>query len=49
MVALFDRVEGEIGPVEVAVFNIGANVRFSITRPARAYARSGSWPASAAS
>ncbi|MEY2882811.1 MAG: hypothetical protein RL490_535, partial [Pseudomonadota bacterium] len=25
MVALFDRVEAEIGPVEVAVFNIGAN------------------------
>lgn len=26
MVALFDRVEADIGPVEVAVFNIGANV-----------------------
>lgn len=26
MVALFDRVEAEIGAVEVAVFNIGANV-----------------------
>ena len=26
MVALFDRVEAEIAPVEVAVFNIGANV-----------------------
>jgi NAD(P)-dependent dehydrogenase (short-subunit alcohol dehydrogenase family) len=26
MVALFDRVEAEIGPVGVAVFNIGANV-----------------------
>jgi NAD(P)-dependent dehydrogenase (short-subunit alcohol dehydrogenase family) len=25
MVALFDRVEAEVGPVEVAVFNIGAN------------------------
>lgn len=25
MVALFDRVEADIGPVEVAVFNIGAN------------------------
>ncbi len=25
MIALFDRVEAEIGPVEVAVFNIGAN------------------------
>lgn len=26
MVALFDRVEAEIGPITVAVFNIGANV-----------------------
>src|SRR3546814_7884835 len=26
MIALFDRVEAEVGPVEVAVFNIGANV-----------------------
>jgi NAD(P)-dependent dehydrogenase (short-subunit alcohol dehydrogenase family) len=25
MVALFDRVEAEVGPIEVAVFNIGAN------------------------
>lgn len=31
MIALFDRVEAEIGPVEVAVFNIGANVRFKVT------------------
>ncbi len=30
MVALFERVEAEIGPVEVCVFNIGANVRFPI-------------------
>ena len=30
MVALFDRVEAEIGPVEVAVFNIGANSPMSI-------------------
>ena len=30
MVALFDRVERDIGPVEVAVFNIGANVPSSI-------------------
>ncbi|WP_095012757.1 SDR family NAD(P)-dependent oxidoreductase [Tsuneonella mangrovi] len=29
-VALFDRIEAEIGPLEVAVFNIGANVRFGI-------------------
>jgi NAD(P)-dependent dehydrogenase (short-subunit alcohol dehydrogenase family) len=31
MVGLFDTVEAEIGPVEVAVFNIGANVNFPIT------------------
>ncbi len=30
MVALFDTVEAEIGPVEVAVFNIGANSPMSI-------------------
>ena len=30
MVALFDRVEVEIGPVEVVVFNIGANSPMSI-------------------
>lgn len=30
VVALFDRVEAEVGPVEVAVFNIGANVPSSI-------------------
>ncbi len=30
MVALFDRVEAEIAPVEVCVFNIGANVNFPI-------------------
>jgi NAD(P)-dependent dehydrogenase (short-subunit alcohol dehydrogenase family) len=30
MVALFDRVERELGPIEVAVHNIGANVNFSI-------------------
>jgi NAD(P)-dependent dehydrogenase (short-subunit alcohol dehydrogenase family) len=32
MTALFERIEVEIGPIEVAVFNIGANVRFSITQ-----------------
>jgi NAD(P)-dependent dehydrogenase (short-subunit alcohol dehydrogenase family) len=38
MVALFDTVEAEVGPVEVAVFNIGANVNFSITETtARVY------------
>ena len=31
MIALFDTVEAEVGPVEVAVFNIGANVNFPIT------------------
>jgi NAD(P)-dependent dehydrogenase (short-subunit alcohol dehydrogenase family) len=30
MTALFDRVEAEIGPIEVAVFNIGANSPMSI-------------------
>ena len=31
MIALFDRVEHQVGPIEVAVFNIGANVSFPIT------------------
>lgn len=30
-VGLFERIERNIGPIEVMVFNIGANVRFSIT------------------
>jgi len=30
MVALIDRIEAEIGALEVVVFNIGANVRFGI-------------------
>ena len=30
MVALFEKVEEEVGPIEVAVFNIGANVQFPI-------------------
>jgi len=30
MVALFDRVEAEIAPIEAVVFNIGANVNFPI-------------------
>lgn len=38
MVVLFDRIEAEIGPLEVAVFNIGANVRFEIAKTtARVY------------
>jgi NAD(P)-dependent dehydrogenase (short-subunit alcohol dehydrogenase family) len=31
MVKLFDTIERDIGDIEVAVFNIGANVRFSVT------------------
>ncbi len=31
MVALFEQVEREIGPIEVAVFNVGGNVRFEVT------------------
>ena len=30
MIALFDKVEREIAPIEVAVFNIGANVNFPV-------------------
>src|SRR5690242_8407453 len=30
MAALVERIEGEIAPIEVAAFNIGANVRFPI-------------------
>ncbi|CAM3622093.1 SDR family oxidoreductase [Litorimonas haliclonae] len=38
MVALFEKIESEIGPIDVVVFNIGANVRFSITETtARVY------------
>lgn len=31
MVGLFEQIERDIGQIEVVVFNIGANVRFSIT------------------
>jgi NAD(P)-dependent dehydrogenase (short-subunit alcohol dehydrogenase family) len=31
MIELVDSVERDVGPIEVAVFNIGANVRFSVT------------------
>jgi NAD(P)-dependent dehydrogenase (short-subunit alcohol dehydrogenase family) len=31
MIALVDAVEREVGPIGVAVFNIGANVRFDVT------------------
>lgn len=38
MVSLFDRIESDVGPLEVVCFNIGANVRFSITETtARVY------------
>lgn len=38
MVALVQKIEAEIAPMEVAVFNIGANVRFGITETtARVY------------
>lgn len=38
MVALVQKIESEIAPIEVAVFNIGANVRFGITETtARVY------------
>jgi NAD(P)-dependent dehydrogenase (short-subunit alcohol dehydrogenase family) len=30
MIALFDRIEAEVGAIEVAIFNIGANVWFPI-------------------
>ena len=31
MIALIEQIETEVGPLEVAVFNIGANVSFPIT------------------
>ena len=38
MVALIEKIEREIAPIETAVFNIGANVRFPITETtARVY------------
>jgi NAD(P)-dependent dehydrogenase (short-subunit alcohol dehydrogenase family) len=38
MVRLFDTVEAEVGPLEVVVFNIGANVRFEVVETtARVY------------
>lgn len=30
MTALFDQIEAEVGPIEILVFNIGANVNFPI-------------------
>lgn len=38
VIALVDGIEADIGPIEVAVFNIGANVRFPVTQTtARVY------------
>ena len=38
VIALFDEIERDIGPIEVSVFNPGANVRFPITETtARVY------------
>ena len=38
MVALVQKIEAEIAPIEAAIFNIGANVRFGITETtARVY------------
>jgi NAD(P)-dependent dehydrogenase (short-subunit alcohol dehydrogenase family) len=31
MIAMVDAIERDVGPIEVAVFNIGANVRFNVT------------------
>jgi hypothetical protein len=40
MIALVDRIEAEVGPLEVVVFNIGANVPFPIVETtARAYTK----------
>ncbi len=40
MIALVEKIEREIAPIEVAVFNIGANVRYGITETtARVYTK----------
>ena len=40
LVGLFERIEGEVGPVEVAVHNVGANVSFPIREmTARVYSK----------
>jgi NAD(P)-dependent dehydrogenase (short-subunit alcohol dehydrogenase family) len=31
VIAMVDMIERDVGPIEVAVFNIGANVRFAVT------------------
>ena len=43
-VALFQEIERDIGPLEVVVFNIGANVRFTIeATTARVFTKVHSW------
>ena len=50
VVALVEQIESTVGPIEVLVFNIGANVPESIlTRRRASTSRSGRWPASPAS
>lgn len=50
MDALFETIEREVGPLEVVVFNIGANVRFGITETtARVFHKVWRWPVSRAS
>ena len=39
MIALVDRIEAEVGPLEVVVFNIGANVRLSVETTAQVYSK----------
>jgi len=50
VIELVARIERDIAPIEVAVFNVGGNVRFGITRPPRrSIEKSGRWVASPAS
>ena len=43
--ALVERIEREVGPLEVVVFNIGANVRFPVLETtSRSIPKSGRWP-----
>ena len=50
MIELIETIEREIGQIEVAVFNIGANVRFPIRETtAASISRCGRWAASPAS
>jgi NAD(P)-dependent dehydrogenase (short-subunit alcohol dehydrogenase family) len=50
VMSLFERIEAEIGPLEVVVFNIGANVRFPIVETtSRVFTKVWEMPASPAS